>query len=565
MKPILAIADFFSIFLSQSISYSADSIQLHPCDYYSREDACNISLESGYNLVILPVIPQETNIESILLPIITKVKNVWEFDPSDVDVPWKHYDLSSKHYSDLTQMTSAKAYWIEVSSDVILQVTGNPVSKDALIDIKQTLNSIDWPYQSAKDIVTALSASTTMSNKANFTKIKISPVIDQTGQNNSVDENAAVSYADDNSLYVQEEVIPAALMAKPVFRKSTTPDKASFAIDKMPNSSHTLLVNIPKKRSIRVALDIEAPVITITSPADNSLVNTPTITLEGTVDNEPFTETRTLIEGENTLTKESTDKAGNFSSSSVTITLDTKPPAIIITSPSDNSLVNTPEITLQGTIDGVSFTETRTLTEGENTLTKEAVDKAGNSSSASVTITLDTKPPAIIITQPTDNALVNTPTIALEGTIDGVSFSETRTLIEGENTLTKEAVDKAGNSSSASVTITLDTKPPAIIITSPSDNSLVNTPAIILEGTVDGVSFSETRTLMEGFNTLTKESVDAAGNTSSSSVTITLDTKPPAIIITSPADNSLVNTPEVTLQGTIDGESFSEQRTLTEG
>lgn len=75
-----------------------------------------------------------------------------------------------------------------------------------------------------------------------------------------------------------------------------------------------------------------------------------------------------------------------------------------------------------------------------------------------VNFTIDKTPPEIIITLPQDGALVNTPIITIEGTIDGVPFTEQRSLNEGENTVTKIATDDAGNISLRSITVTLDTK-----------------------------------------------------------------------------------------------------------
>ncbi len=796
MKPIIAAVVFFCIFLNQSISYSADSIQLYPRDYCSTEETYNISLESGYNLIILPIIPQDANIELILSPIITKVKNVWEFNPSDVDAPWKHYRPGSEHYSDLTQMTSGKAYWIEVSSDIILQVTGDLVSEDTFIDLKQNLDTIGWPYQNAENIATALSDSTivtgcnqvlkfdsitdvakdkcenltkldkvnfTEPDKVSFTEDKKLPVINQAEQNNSTDEHVTLPYivsesddADvsedieivgDDSFYMQEGTSSVASMAGDMFRDSATPDKVDFIIDETSNLSGDSLVSAPEvmlqgivdspgfsetetltegistllkqvvdktenvsSESILVIPDTQAPVITlmqpdtptnddviltytvsdnltitdniaitgenspytdegkysvvlsaedeagnstisnrvnftidktppviiITSPQPNSVFIAPEVTLQGTIDGEPFSETRILTEGSNTLTKETTDTAGNTSSASITITLDTHAPVIMITNPSDNALVNTPEVTLQGTIEGEPFSETRILTEGLNTLTKETTDAAGNTSTESITVTLDTHAPVIMITNPSDNALVNTPEVTLQGTIDGEPFSETRTLTEGSNTLIKEASDIVGNTSTESITVTLDTHapvitlkkpntptndnvilvytvsdnltiagniaitgdnspyinegaysvvltavdesenfaisnrvnftidktPPVINITSPTDEALINTATIILQGTVDNVPFTESRNLSEGDNTVIKIAQDQAGNTASAFINVTLDTVPPEIIITSPQSNSVFINPDITIEGIIDGVFFSNLVTL---
>jgi hypothetical protein len=92
-----------------------------------------------------------------------------------------------------------------------------------------------------------------------------------------------------------------------------------------------------------------------------------------------------------------------------------------------------------------------------------AVDRAGNAASASVTVSLDSTPPAIALTAPSS---VFTPTIALAGvatdgvsgvesvlcnggaaTVVGDSFSCIVALAEGPNTVQTVASDRAGNSS----------------------------------------------------------------------------------------------------------------------
>ena len=121
------------------------------------EETHNIALKSGYNLITLPVIPQNTNIESVLSSITSKVQDVWELNPSDTDDPWKRYRPGLEDYSDLTQMTAGNGYWIKVSSNTTLQVTGEPISANTLIYLRQGWNIIGWPYQNSEEIITALS------------------------------------------------------------------------------------------------------------------------------------------------------------------------------------------------------------------------------------------------------------------------------------------------------------------------------------------------------------------------------------------------------------------------
>ncbi len=57
--------------------------------------------------------------------------------------------------------------------------------------------------------------------------------------------------------------------------------------------------------------------------------------------------------------------------------------------------------------------------------------------------------------------------------------------------------------------------------------------------TVTAGAFSADVTLTEGSNTITASSTDPAGNTASTSVTVTLDTVPPVIQITFPTGGQI--------------------------
>jgi len=95
--------------------------------------------------------------------------------------------------------------------------------------------------------------------------------------------------------------------------------------------------------------------------------------------------------------------------------------------------------------------------DGTKTVYVRYKDAANNWSAAfSDGIILDTTPPAVSISSPADGAMVAESQILFEGAVDGVGFSESRDLQEGENVLTKTAVDAAGNEGSASVRVYYD-------------------------------------------------------------------------------------------------------------
>ncbi len=113
------------------------------------------------------------------------------------------------------------------------------------------------------------------------------------------------------------------------------------------------------------------PVITITEPADGSVVTSSPITVSGTLFNDTttvqvngvpaavedgsFTATVDVVEGPNVLTIVATNTAGNVSSPTLNVTRDTTPsdttpPDVTITSPEIFSIFGASPITVTGTI-----------------------------------------------------------------------------------------------------------------------------------------------------------------------------------------------------------------------
>ena len=141
-------------------------------------------------------------------------------------------------------------------------------------------------------------------------------------------------------------------------------------------------------------------------------------------------------------------------------------------------------ITKTAITNGYSVTVTpSTLSDGSHTVTINCADNDGNSATEkSTTFTVDTVPPVLNVTSPDDGLITNKSTVVVAGTTndstsspvtltvngntvsvgsDG-SFSTTVTLSEGENTITIEAVDKAGKVSTVTRTVTFDSSTPVI-------------------------------------------------------------------------------------------------------
>lgn len=128
-----------------------------------------------------------------------------------------------------------------------------------------------------------------------------------------------------------------------------------------------------------------------------------------------------------------------------------------------------------------TYTPTTALADGAHTVSIEASDYDGNAASAkTVSFTVDTIPPTLTLTSPADGFITNKSTLVVSGktddatskpvtvTVNGAAvtvntdgtFSKEITLVNGSNTITVVATDKAGKSTTVTRKVTLDTGAP---------------------------------------------------------------------------------------------------------
>lgn len=136
----------------------------------------------------------------------------------------------------------------------------------------------------------------------------------------------------------------------------------------------------------------------------------------------------------------------------------------------------------------VTYTPASALTDGSHTVTIDCKDHDGNSAAQeATTYTVDTVPPTLNVTSPTDGLITNTAALTVAGVtndatsspvtikieLDGVdqgavtvgtggAWSKGITLAAGSNTIKVTATDAAGKTSSVTRTVTLDTSVPQI-------------------------------------------------------------------------------------------------------
>lgn len=167
-----------------------------------------------------------------------------------------------------------------------------------------------------------------------------------------------------------------------------------------------------------------------------------------------------------------------------------------------------------------------------------------------------------------DNTSVAASTLAHTAITNGYSFTYTpaSALSDGAHTVHVAASDNDGNAATAkSTTFTVDTVPPTLNLTAPTDGLITNSASLNVVGSTNDAtsspvtitiklngadqgaitvsssgSFTKSVTLKEGSNTLVVTATDAAGKTSNVTRTVTLDTSVPvisdAVITPNPAD-----------------------------
>jgi virginiamycin B lyase len=209
-------------------------------------------------------------------------------------------------------------------------------------------------------------------------------------------------------------------------------------------------------------------------------------------------------------------------------------------------------------------------TEGANqSVTGTAVDNAGNTSTATVSgINIDKTPPTITYSvSPTPNSggwnnSSVTITFSCSDALSGVASCSPPVTVsqDGANQqIVGTAVDNAGNTSSVTATVNVDTSAPTItsaLSTAANAADWNNTPVTVnyscsdITSGIATCSMPQTE-LTDGSYTLTGTAVDNAGNTSSVNTTVNIDQTPPNVNNVALADNPLAMDKITTLSAKI--------------
>jgi hypothetical protein len=309
----------------------------------------------------------------------------------------------------------------------------------------------------------------------------------------------------------------------------------------------------------------------------------------------------TLADGVYTVDFQVFDLAGNVTTDQQTIRIDTTspsytvttsgtegsggwyigPPTFTITSSDNLSDVSGTQFRIDGGewIDGNSIT----LSDGISTVDFLVRDAAGNSTTVSQTVSVDTVPP--VLTHSIAGKVGNSPwytssitiTASASDLTSGIESTEYRvdggewqagqivTADDGIHTVDLRTKDKAGNVTQYSIAASIDSIPPIASITSPSDGATV-AKTVMLSGVVSGglsgvksvqlkidssswievdhlteISWDHrwaTGYSMNGRHTIQLLVTDNAGNTAEDSITLDVENSLPIIFWASPVPTS---------------------------
>ena len=374
--------------------------------------------------------------------------------------------------------------------------------------------------------------------------------------------------------------------------------------------------------------------------------------------NVPAADLSTLADNGYTVQVSVSDAAGNPGSAGKAITLDTTPPSVSFNVVAGDDVINSVEhgqaqivsgtatgasvgdklvITIGSnqyttTVDasgkwsvGVPASDISALTDGTVTLSATITDSAGNSSTQTHDVVVNTASVALTVNTLSGDDVINAAeagaSLVINGssaqfangtqvtiTLNGKSYTATiqsdgswtttvpaadvGTLADGASyQVSVSAQDSAGNSASATHTISVDTTAPVISVNTLSGDDVLNAAEAQQPLTVHGSSSAEAgqtvtvtlggktytalvandgtwtldvpaadlANLSEGALTVTASVNDKAGNNGQTTHTLTVDTVAPAVTISTVADDDIVNNAEQLAGQTISGTTTAEQ------
>jgi PKD repeat protein len=113
----------YNVILTVTDNYGAsNTINKKIRVYPFANDSYLISLYTSWNLISLPLIPDDTNVRDIMNTVDGNWNSVWSYGTGN----WKRYDLPGPDFlNDLTTIEPGKGYWIDIKFGDTLSVSGS--------------------------------------------------------------------------------------------------------------------------------------------------------------------------------------------------------------------------------------------------------------------------------------------------------------------------------------------------------------------------------------------------------------------------------------------------------
>jgi RHS repeat-associated protein len=233
------------------------------------------------------------------------------------------------------------------------------------------------------------------------------------------------------------------------------------------------------------------------------------------------------------------------------------PPVVVITSPSQDTIVRPDSIWVRFTVDAVADSQKVGLDTGSNRIIISRTN-AGGTGKDTVDVYRDTIPPVVQITRPPNDTLYAANSATVVWKVDGVTQSTLNTeslASDGAHLIIRTATDSAGNVGRDTARVFRDMTPPVVVITSPAEGSYSNQFFVDVSWTIDGTpqAYDFERLSVEGNNFIVRTATDSAGNVGRDTVRVVRDRVIPLIALTSPHQSAVILDTAVDVQWSIDG------------
>jgi hypothetical protein len=104
-------------------------------------------LKQGWNLISIPLIQQDQNLQKVLEMIDGYYDAVQWYDNTDSNDPWKHHKVSKSFGNDLFELNETMGFWIHITNpqDTIFLYNGTQPTENQTITLDKGWNLVGYP------------------------------------------------------------------------------------------------------------------------------------------------------------------------------------------------------------------------------------------------------------------------------------------------------------------------------------------------------------------------------------------------------------------------------------